>query len=72
MTSQDTEQPRRFGRIRDAEARSGLRRGSLYKLAGKHPGIFRKFGAATVVDLELLDDILAALPAATITTGQNV
>jgi hypothetical protein len=41
----------RFGRIRAAEARSGLRRGFLYKLAAKHPGLFKKAGAATLVDL---------------------
>ena len=64
-----SDQPR-FGRIRDAEKRSGLKRGALYKLAAKNPGVFKKFGAATIIDLELLDDVLANLPPAEITTGQ--
>jgi hypothetical protein len=61
----------RFGRIRDAEARSGLKRGSLYKLAAANPGLFKKAGAATIVDLPFLDEVMAALPTATITTGQS-
>jgi hypothetical protein len=54
----------RFGRLRDAERHSGLRRGKLYELASANPGLFRKAGAATLVDLQKLDDVLAALPAA--------
>jgi hypothetical protein len=65
------DRPRRFGRLPDATARSGLQRGFLYKLAARNPGLFKKAGAATIVDLELLDDILAALPAADVTTGQT-
>jgi hypothetical protein len=57
----------RFGRLPVAQARSGLGRVSLYKLAASHRGLFRKFGAATIVDLEMLDEILAALPAAELT-----
>jgi hypothetical protein len=56
----------RFGRIPDAESRSGTKRGYLYRLAGRHPGLFRKAGSATIVDLEFLDRILADLPAAAI------
>lgn len=54
----------RFGRIPDGRARSGLSRASLYKIAAKHKGLFKKLGAATIVDLDMLDDIMAALPAA--------
>ena len=57
----------RFGRIADAEARSGLCRGMVYKIAAEHPGLFKKAGAATIVDLEFLERILAALPPAEIT-----
>jgi hypothetical protein len=57
---------RRWGRIADAIARSGISRSSIYKLARENVGLFRKFGAATVVDLELLDDLMAALPEADI------
>jgi hypothetical protein len=61
----------RFGRIPAAEARSGLKRGSLYGLAAQHPGLFRKYGAATVVDLEFLDRVLAELPPADIGAGSS-
>ena len=60
------EHPRRFGRIADAKKRSGLSRGTLYNLASRNPGLFKKAGAATVVDLTLLDEVLAALPLAEI------
>jgi hypothetical protein len=49
--------------------RSGLKRNALYELAGKHQGLFRKAGAATIVDLEFLDQILAALPPAKLGTS---
>jgi hypothetical protein len=41
----------------------------LYQLASQHAGLFRKCGNATLVDLEFLDEILAALPPAKI--GSN-
>jgi hypothetical protein len=53
----------RWGRVRDAESR-GIRKGKLYKLAEKHQGLFRKFDNVTLVDLDLLDTILAELPPA--------
>jgi hypothetical protein len=59
----------RFGRIPDAKRRSGLSRGKLYELAAQNKGLFRKADAATIVDLQRLDRILADLPAAEITTG---
>jgi hypothetical protein len=52
----------RFGRIAAAEQRSGLKRGKLYQLAAANPGLFKKAGTATIVDLMLLDEILAGLP----------
>jgi hypothetical protein len=55
---------RRFGRIPVATHRSGLSRSKLYEMASRHPGLFRKADAATIVDLEMLDEILADLPAA--------
>jgi hypothetical protein len=60
----------RFGRIPEAKARSGLSRSKLYELAATHPGLFLKLDAATIVNLEMLDDILAALPPAQI--GKNM
>jgi hypothetical protein len=64
MSEQFYDRPRRFGRIPHATARSGLQRGALYRLAARHKGLFKKAGAATIVDLELLDAVLAALPPA--------
>jgi hypothetical protein len=57
---------KRFGRIPDAEEESGLKRTALYKLAARHRGLFKKYGAATIVDLRMLHRILAALPDAAI------
>ncbi len=56
----------RWGRIPAAVERSGLSRGQLYKFATKHRGLFRKSGSATIVDLWMLDGIIAELPPAEI------
>jgi hypothetical protein len=56
----------RFGRIPVAQQRSGLSRRMLYEIAAEHPGLFRKAGSATIVDLEMLDDVLSELPPALI------
>ena len=53
---------RRFGRIPVATAESGLSRSALYGLATKHKGLFKKAGSATIVDLNMLSDIIAELP----------
>lgn len=63
----DQSQSPRFGRIPDGMARSGLSRGKLYQLAAEHRGLFRKADAATLVDLQMLDQVLADLPVAEIT-----
>ena len=60
-----SDQPR-FGRIPDGIRRSGLSRGKLYDLAAQHEGLFRKADAATIVDLQKLDQVLADLPPAEI------
>lgn len=60
----------RFGRIPDAKRRSGLSRGKLYEIAAENPGLFKKAGAATIVDLHKLDRVIADLPEAEITTGR--
>jgi hypothetical protein len=61
----------RFGRMPDAKRRSGLSRSKLYEIAAKHEGLFRKLDDATIVDLHKLDEILAALPPAKITTNRE-
>jgi hypothetical protein len=55
---------KRWGRVSEATAYSGLGRSSLYKLAAAHKGLFRKHGAATIVDFNVLDRILEAAPPA--------
>jgi hypothetical protein len=37
-----------------------------YRLAGMTPGLFKKHGKSTLVDFDVLDQILDALPAAVI------
>jgi hypothetical protein len=59
---------KRFGRIREATVHSGLSRSSLYKLAAAYPGLFRKHGSATIVDFQMLNEILAATPVAEFST----
>ena len=73
MTSDTRTQPSlqegslpRFGRINDGIRRSGLSRAALYTLAAQHTGLFKKYGAATIVDLGMLDEVMAALPPAEI------
>ena len=58
----------RFGRMPGAKRYSGMSRSKLYELAAEHPGLFKKLGdQITLVDFDLLDEILAALPAADLT-----
>jgi len=56
----------KFLKIPAAVAYSGICRTKIYRLARQHPGLYRKHGKATLVDLEILDRILNALPAARI------
>jgi hypothetical protein len=65
MSEQPTAHPR-FGKLPEASAYCGLSRATLYQMAAKFPGLFRKHGAATLVDMSVLDTILDGLPAAKI------
>ena len=56
----------RFGRIPDAVEHSGLSRSYIYELARIHLGLFKKAGRSTLVDLPMLDKILADCPPATL------
>ena len=62
---------RRFGRIPVATAESGLSRSALYGLAARYKGLFKKAGSATIVDLNMLVDIIAELPDADINIGAS-
>ena len=56
----------RYLRVKNAVTYGGVGRSHLYKLAEKHPGLFRKNGKRTLVDLEIFDSILNTMPAARI------
>ena len=62
---------RRFGRIPVATAESGLSRSALYGLAARYKGLFKKAGSATIVDLNMLGDIIAELPDADINVSDT-
>jgi hypothetical protein len=62
----------RFGRLPVAVNHSGWSRSRLYELAKQYSGLFRKDGAITFVDLELLDQIQASLPSANIGAATKV
>jgi hypothetical protein len=61
----------RFAKIPGAMRYSGRGRSRLYKWANQYPGLFRKDGASTIVDLEILDQILDQLPIATVKTSTH-
>jgi hypothetical protein len=71
MSICSTGMPPRWGRIPAAVSYSGIGRSKLYQLAAANPGLFRKCGAATIVNFGLLDKILDDLPAAEIGVGTN-
>lgn len=56
----------RSGRIPEAKAYSGFGRSRLYELAAAHRGLFKKNGAAVIVDFDILDRIIDELPVAEI------
>jgi hypothetical protein len=56
----------RFGRIPTATAYTGIGRSKLYELAARTPGLLKKFDGATLVDFDVLDAMLDALPPAEI------
>jgi hypothetical protein len=56
----------RSGRLPAAQAYSGFGRSALYEMAAKYPGLFKKNGAATIVDFDVLDAVIATLPVAAI------
>jgi hypothetical protein len=57
---------KRFGKIADVTREGVVGRTKLYEMAACHPGLFRKNGASTLVDLHMLDQLLNGLPVATI------
>ena len=55
MSNTDTIKPR-WGRTPQAEKYSGLKRGKLYEIAAKHPGLLKKADAASIWNLDYLDE----------------
>jgi len=53
----------RFGRIPTAVQYSGFSRSRIYELAVDHEGLIRKDNSASLVDFDVLDQILDELPA---------
>jgi hypothetical protein len=52
-----------MGKLPAAVEYSGRSRSRLYELAAQYPDLFRKDGASTLVDFDVLDRILDAFPA---------
>ena len=70
MASDNIVRPR-MGKIPAAVNYSGRSRARLYEWATEYPGLFRKDGKSTLVDFDLLDTILGALPVAEIKTTKR-
>jgi hypothetical protein len=62
MSLENSGEKRRWGRISQAIDYCGLSRTSLYTMASRNAGLFRKQGSATIVDFNVLDRILDAAP----------
>jgi hypothetical protein len=56
----------RFGKLPAAVTYSGRSRSRLYEWAAEHRGLIRKDGASTLIDFDILDQILDTLPVAQI------
>ena len=79
MTTNDRKYPPAFrpraGSIPDAVRYSGIGRASLYKEAARRPGLFRKWNGQngkTLVDFDILDSIINALPAGPAETKKSL
>jgi hypothetical protein len=69
-TAYDDVAPRkRWASVPNAVSYSDRSKSTLYIMAKQHPGLFRKHGRATLVDLVKLDQILSELPPADLTTS---
>jgi hypothetical protein len=56
----------RFGKVPTAVGYSGCSKSRLYEWGAEHAGLFRKNGASTLIDFDVLDQILDSLPIADI------
>jgi hypothetical protein len=62
----------RFGKLAAAVAYSGRSRSRIYEWAAQYLGLIRKDGASSLVDFDILDQILDALPVAEIKPQRRV
>lgn len=53
-----------WGRVSDATKHSCISRSKLYEIAARYRGLFRKVDGVTIVDMDLLDRIVAESPPA--------
>ena len=68
-SNEDIAPRKRWASIPNAIAYSDRSKSTLYIMAKTHPGLFRKHGRATIVDLVMLDQILSDLPPADLNTS---
>jgi hypothetical protein len=61
----------RFGKIPAAVTYSSICRSRLYEIAAMTPGLFKKAGASTIVDFDVLDRVLDQLPNADLKARQE-
>jgi hypothetical protein len=61
---QEQELAPRFGRIDAAVARSGVSRSRIYEWGRRTPGLIVKNGSSSLVNFEIFDQLLDALPPA--------
>jgi hypothetical protein len=54
-----------MGSVDQGCGRGGFGRNTLYNLDKENPGLIRKLGGKSLVDLQMLDKILMGLPALT-------
>jgi len=54
----------RFGRVAEALSYAAVSRSRLYEWGRKQPKLFRKNGSASIIDFNILDQILDDLPVA--------
>jgi hypothetical protein len=52
----------RAGGVEDAVLYCGVSRASIYNAGARHPGLLKKWNGRTIVDFDILDSIIDALP----------
>jgi hypothetical protein len=66
MSQTSTANRPRSGSVTSACAYCGLSRSKLYGQAPRYPGLFKKWDGKTIVDFNILDQIIDGLPDAAI------